>query len=254
MPMKRLIILLGILVVLLGTGGWYWVHASTPPVYTPTGVGDMYLGLGDSLAAGWNAEPGKGYVERLSTHLQHVNPRLVVRNLAVPGETTASFSGQQLVVALRLIKAQQAAGKRVSPITLTIGGNDAKNAERRPDAERHQVIDRVNKNLNAALDQLLAATRGPSGERTADIVVMTYYNPWGGDPQNTKSPAYWAAELNKAISAAAKSHGVALADGFTPFEDGKAWTLTYITNGDVHANNAGHQILADQFWQALQYK
>ncbi len=252
--MKRLSIVLGILVVLLGTGGWYWVHASPPPVYTPTGAGDMYLGLGDSLAAGWNAEPGKGYVERLGAHLQQLKPGLVVHNIAVPGETSVSFDAQQLPAALRLIKAQQAAGKRVSPITLTIGGNDARNAERRPDAERHQVIDRVNKNLTAALDQLLAATRAAGGGRGADIVVMTYYNPWGGDPKDSKSPAYWAEELNKAIIAAAKAHGVAIADGFTPFEDGKAWTLTYITNGDVHANNAGHQILADQFWQALQYK
>lgn len=253
--MKRIIMFISLLVVLVAAGGWYWTRsAAATKVYTPVGAGDVYLGLGDSLAAGWNAQPGKGYVERLGARLQQSKPGLQVRNIAVPGETTGSFNARQLPQALQFIKTQQAAGKQVSPITLDIGGNDARNVERRPAAERHAQITLVGKNLNAALDQLVAATRGTNGQRLSDIVVMTYYNPWAGDPKDEKSPAYWAAELNKVIVAAAQAHGVAIADGFTPFENGRAFTLTYITNGDIHANNAGHQVLADQFWQALQYK
>ena len=75
----------------------------------------------------------------------------------------------------------------------------------------------------------------------------------GGDPANESSPAYWAAELNKAIGEAASRRGVPVADVATPFDDGKAFMWTYIANGDIHANNLGHQAIAEQFWQALKY-
>ncbi|GAC1646060.1 MAG: GDSL-type esterase/lipase family protein [Herpetosiphon sp.] len=253
--MKRWFIIFGVVVVMGLGGGWFYRGraAGTAP-RGPVGAGDMYLALGDSLAAGWNAEPGKGYVNRLGSRLEQLKPGIVTRNIAVAGETSSSFIGRQLPQALRIIKAEQAAGKQVSPITLDIGGNDARNVERRTPAERHQTVKLVAKNLGKALDELLMATKGPHGERTADIVLMNYYNPWSGDPKDTASPAYWAAELNSAIEAVARARGISVADTATPFDNGKAFSLTFIVNGDIHANNAGHQVIADQFWTALGYR
>lgn len=252
--MKRLIVPFLIVVALLVAGGVYWTQstAAAKP-YTPVGVGDVYLGLGDSLAAGFTASPGQGYVERIGAKLQANKPGLAMRNIAVAGETTNSFNSTQLPRALQFIKQQQAQGKRVSPITLDIGGNDARAAERRTAAEKRQMLERVGKNLGTALDQLLTATRDANGNRTADIAVMTYYNPWGGDPQDTTSNAYWSAELNRVIIATARARGIPIADVATPFDDGNAYVWTNIVKGDVHANNRGHEEIANQFWQALQY-
>ncbi len=253
--MKRFIAPLLLLVVLAGGGGLYVTQRGPSyPAYTPLGPGDLYVGLGNSLGAGWNAQVGQGFADRLAARLQTTQPTLKLHNFAIPGETTSSFGTGQLPRALRFIAEQRAAGRRVSPITISIGGNDARNAERRPAAERQQVMARVQQNLASELDQLLAATTGPNGERTADIVVMNYYNPWGGDPANTASPAYWANQLNQAIANAAGPRKVPVADVFTPFEGGKAYVWTFIATGDIHANNQGHQVIADQFWQALQYK
>lgn len=252
--MKRLIILLGIVVALAGAGGAYFAFAGTSVApYAPLGPGDTYLALGDSLAAGWSASNGNGYAARLNTQLQAQKPGLVFQSMAVPGETTVSFNNRQLPRALQFLAAQQKAGKRVSPITLTMGGNDARNAEDGSIAERRAAIALVRTNLGTALDRLVKATTDAQGKRTADLVVMTYYNPWGGDPANETSPAYWSNELNRAITETAAARGIPVADVATPFDNGQAYAWTNITVGDIHANNIGHEVIAKQFWQALQY-
>lgn len=254
MQMKRLILPVLLVVALLTAGGLYWTTSTAASrEYTPSGSGDIYLGLGDSLAAGYSASVGQGYVDRLGARLQQTKPALVIQNIAVPGETTSSFNARQLPRALQFIKQQRAAGKIVSPITLTIGANDARAVERRSVEERRQMLERVGKNLGTALDQLLEATRGSGGRRTADIAVMTYYNPWSGDPNDITRPAYWSAELNRVITETARARGVPVADVATPFDGGQAYVWTRITAGDIHANNRGHEVIADQFWKALQY-
>ena len=112
---------------------------------------------------------------------------------------------------------------------------------------------RVGDNLGRALDELLAATRDRSGRRTADLVVMNYYNPYGGDPADETSAAYWTARLNLAIANAAAARAVPVADVATAFGGGRVYRYTYMTTGDIHANADGHRVIAQQFWQALKY-
>ena len=252
--MRRLFLVLLLIGAMVATAGMLWNGTPAPEAYTPIGPGDTYLALGDSLAAGSTVgDPSEAYVARIASGLRQIKPGIAVRNLAVGGETTASFRSRQLPRALAFIAAERAAGRRVSPITIDIGGNDARAAERGDRAAREQAIKRVEANLGRALDELLAATRDRSGKRTADVVVMNYYNPFGGDPADETSAAYWTAQLNHAIARAAAGRGVPVADVATAFGGGLAYRYTYITTGDIHANADGHRVIAEQFWKALAY-
>lgn len=251
--MRRLILPLLLVLVVLGGGGWYYTRtsagAAAPP---PTGPGDIYVALGDSLAAGWiTSKPEDAYVARIAASLRQIKP-VELRNFAVPGETSASLLRTQLPQALTYIKQQQAAGKRISPITLDIGGNDARAVERASQQVRQQTIDTIGANIGKALDQLIAATT-VRGQRTADIAIMTYYNPYPGDAADQTTNAYWSAQLNRAIERAAQQRGVKVADVASAFEGGKVYRYTYITTGDVHANSDGHALIAQRFLQALNY-
>ena len=251
----RRFVLAGLLALsLVLAGGWVWARARPPDPYTPLGPGDTYLALGDSLAAGFTVgDPSEAYVARVGQALRERRPGLRIMNLAVPGETSTSFLARQLPRALALIAEERAAGRRVSPITLDIGGNDARAAERSDRAARDAAMRRVEANVGRALDQLLAATRDSRGARTADLAVMTYYNPYGGDPADETSAAYWTGQLNQAIARAAAKRGGPVADVATAFAGGLAYRYTYIVTGDIHANADGHRVIAREFWRALRY-
>lgn len=235
-------------------GGWALSRTMRPVAYVPLGVGDTYLALGDSLAAGFTTnDPAESYVGRIATHLRQVNPQVKVTNLAIPGETSRSFRGGQLDRARAFIAAEQKAGRRVSPITIDIGGNDARAIQRSDQAARRAEVKRFSENLQYSLDELIAVTRDAAGHRTSDIAIMTYYNPYGGDLADQDSPAYWTDQFNQAITRIATVRGVAVADVATAFGGGLVYRYTYVATGDIHANADGHLVIAEQFWKALRY-
>jgi lysophospholipase L1-like esterase len=255
--MRRIMLFLALLIICIGSGAWYLTQTTQqvtqPQAYAPLGQGDVYVALGDSLAAGFIVnQPADAYVAQIATALRGVAP-VEVRNFAVPGETSASFLRRQVPSAVKYIQEQRDAGKRVSPITLDIGGNDARAAERGTIEQRQQTIAAIEANIGTALDQLLAATKDNNGQRTADIAIMTYYNPFPGDPTDQRSPAYWSNKLNEAITRSASTRGVAVADVAGAFEGGKVYRYTYIASGDIHANSDGHRLIAERFLAALGY-
>lgn len=257
--MRRYYLPFLLIALVAATGGVYYTRLLTSRAnaqaqpYTPRGPGDVYVALGDSLAAGFTvSQPQDAYVAQIAAELRRTQP-LEVRNFAVPGETSASLLRRQLPQALQFIQEQRAGGKRVSPITLDIGGNDGRAVERASDAERRQMIAAIEANIGSTLDQLIAATSTRSGERTADIAIMTYYNPYPGDTNDPATLAYWSAQLNAAIERAAQSRGVAVADVAGAFSGGNVYRYTYIATGDIHANSEGHALIAERFIAALRY-
>jgi lysophospholipase L1-like esterase len=232
---------------------WYGTRAPAAEPYRPTGPGDVYVALGDSLAAGYTvSEPQEEFTARIAAAIRQEQP-IEVRNFAISGETSRSLLDRQLPEAIHFIEAQQEAGIRVSPITLTIGGNDALRVVDAPLDVRRRTVAAVEANIGTALDQLIAATTDPSSQRTADIAVMNYYNLFPGDPDDQSGPTYWANQFNAAIARAAATRGVAVADVASAFAGGNVYRYTYIATGDIHANPDGHALIAEQFLAALQY-
>ncbi|HMQ31324.1 MAG TPA: SGNH/GDSL hydrolase family protein, partial [Chloroflexaceae bacterium] len=125
---------------------------------------------------------------------------------------------------------------------------DLRAVERAGPAERAAAVAAARRNVAHILDELRAAA-GPA----ADIAIMTYYNPYGGDPAVEGGEAYWVARLNAAITEEAARRGVAVADAYGPFADGRFYTHTFILFGDIHANARGHRLIADVFAEALGY-
>ena len=159
-----------------------------------------YLALGDSLAAGFQPNAGltKGYVGRVWGHFRRQIPGLSLRNVACPGETTASMitgkrstcrygAGSQLDAAVSFLGAHAGA---VAFITIDIGANDLifRCLDGRTGLwDRACAIDErphVKTRLAKILDALATAAPG------VPIVGMKYYDPflglWGRVPGGYK--------------------------------------------------------------------
>lgn len=250
MMMRRTIpiLLLALLALSLTAAGLSW-RGQQPRAYTPQGTGELYVALGDSLAWGFRLDDpdSQSYPALLFADMAPAGPRELA-NLAVPGETSGSLLERQLPQAVALIRDARRRGVTVSPITLNIGGNDLLRVERAAPAERAAAIAAARSNLGRALDELRTAA-GPR----ADLAVMTYYNPYGGDPLVVGGDAYWVDQLNEAIRAESARRGVAVAETPAAFAGGREYTHTFVLLGDIHANALGHRLLAELFAQALGY-
>ncbi|HEX2916496.1 MAG TPA: GDSL-type esterase/lipase family protein [Chloroflexia bacterium] len=225
----------------------------TPDPNSP--LGDEYLALGDSVAYGVGASPPEeaGYAGVFyNQYLKKIKPQgFTYKNLGIPGETTTSFlsrgkSRSQLDNALTEIDSAQKAGRRVSPITLTIGANDVIGARGLSDDGKAAALEQFQSNLKQILEQLTEHTGGKS-----DIIVTTYYNPFAGN-SSLADEATWMQRFNDTIRQTASDFKMKVADFYTPVA-GKEQSLTWIGNGDIHPNKAGHALLAQAIWQASGY-
>src|SRR4051794_1100690 len=120
---------------------------TAPPIFDPPK--EYYLAPGDSIAYGFQAFKfnaglppsafNTGYVNVFAARLREINPGITTVNYGCPGESTESFikggcvwtetgrqlhdnfSGSQLQGAIAFLRAHPG---QVSPITLTLYGND----------------------------------------------------------------------------------------------------------------------------------
>lgn len=232
----------------------------TNPPATPTNlskIGDEYLALGDSVAFGVGASPPteRGYAGVFYNDLKKLQPQLSYKNLAIPGETSDSFirkSGNiksQLDRTLDALDTAQQAGKRVSPITLTIGGNDMLNARNSSEAERQTVLDNFDANLKTILEQL--NRHSALGSKT-DLILTTYYNPFGQSVSGSENELAWLNRFNQVIRKRGAEYKAQVVDFYSPVA-GHEQDYTWIAGGDVHPNAPGHAALAAALWQAVGY-
>jgi len=269
---------IAIIVAVVGLlGGTISVGASSEQFNPPK---HFYLALGDSLAYGFqqakfNSEfPhidastfNTGYVDDFGAMLSTVDPGVQTVNLGCPGETTASYftacqfsavghfplhvpyGGSQEAAGLAFLHAHPG---QVSPITLDNGANDVTPCNALPDPTSCFLtsIAAVGTNLDKALGELRAAA--PS----AEIIVMEYYDPFAFvQPSSIGITTL----LNQAIATAAARHGARLADALTPFNLTPPEPATLCGLGpfcpltDVHPNDTGYGVIAQQFWAASGY-
>jgi lysophospholipase L1-like esterase len=248
----------------------------------PPPPGRYLLGLGDSVAFGYQpwrylfdaASFRTGFVDVLAVQLASLRPGIRTVNYACPGETTASFLEggctynrflplhddypaqiPQLDQALAFLREHP---DEVSPIVISIGANDLNRLAARclgsADCERDglpAVLERVRANLDTILGALDFAA--PS----ATVALLAYYDPYALSDPSSIAPVM---ALNATIAAAAAAHGDVLADAFAPFnvappQPERLCALTFACGllPDIHPTDAGHVVIAGQFFAAAGY-
>lgn len=229
--------------------------------------GDIYLALGDSLTTGteavWNNDNLPGYPTIIYDELQTFNSDISYHLLGKSGETSTSMltSGGQLDQAIDYIEQQRSLGKLVSPVTLSIGGNDMMLALQ-GSVEIDTALTTLQTNLATILDRLTTAM-SVGGVLQGDLVIMTYYNPYpnAGPPVYPIDTNLQIARFNQAIIDAATARNIPIAHVYEPFV-GNELTYTFadvsqypnILALDFHPRWAGHEVIADTFLGVLNYQ
>jgi lysophospholipase L1-like esterase len=139
---------------------------------------EYQVALGDSLATGFAADPGQGYVELLHSHYAQTNPHLVLANFGCSGETTMSmlggffcrYGGQgQEDAAVAFLRAHRG---HIAFLTIDIGGNDVVFCRVGDQACFDRSLATVDKNLVTILQRLRDAA-GPD----VPFYAMNYFDP-----------------------------------------------------------------------------
>jgi lysophospholipase L1-like esterase len=236
---------------------------------SPVAAADpTYLALGDSVAAGTGAQDpaSEGYVPVLAGLLsdrfgcddvEAAGCPVRVRNLAVPGATTATLLRDQLPPALDVLRE----GGDVRVVTVTIGGNDVFVPILRACAQSPQApscAEAVRTAIGAVdqgVDRLLAELTAAAGPGTT-VAVMTYYDPLAAcrlaplQPLAEQVLEGTAAEdgLNDVLRARAAEHGAVVVetrDRLTAPQD-------FVGGLDcLHPSSGGHARIAAAFADAL---
>ncbi len=152
----------------------------------------IYLSLGDSLAAGIQADPAtgesietdEGYADQLFARLQQQYPNLELVKMGCPGESTTTFieggicdysAGTQFQEAVDFIQANLG---KIALVTIDLGANDlfqsdCINTETGviDEACLTALFEQVGDNLGQIITVLGAAT-----QQDAPLIGMNYYN------------------------------------------------------------------------------
>jgi lysophospholipase L1-like esterase len=248
--------------------------ASAADVESPR---SYYLALGDSLTYGFQptkARPGAvpsrfdtGYVDVYAEQLRRASPAVEVVNYGCPGESTVTFAsggcpafadriklhdafrGSQLAAALSFLQAH--AGD-VSPITVTLWGNDWLPLVFDVCKSRVACVRKHAPSATAAIGSRLGSIlrRLRTAAPDADIVVTGAWNP---DPTHLEAlePVYRSLEAS-IVRAAAGSHvrvarmlPVFNPPGSVEARRARLCALTFVcSKGDPHPTDAGYRAIA----------
>lgn len=238
-----------------------------------------YVALGDSLAVGVGAtRPDEtGYVALLADRLAEAEamPRVAqLRNLAISGETSGSMLDRgQLDTAVEAIAE---ADPPVTLVTLDIGGNDLlallRTPECRDDPQGSPCLAMLSETLTEFEDayrRILEDLTDALAEHApgARLAVMTYFNPFSGTDASHEAAGELALlgtdarvdceatareerGMNDVIVCVGQELGAVPVD-VQPRFAGLGLTLTHIGVQDIHANDEGYAVIADQFLETL---
>jgi lysophospholipase L1-like esterase len=260
--------------VLLALSGTAASGTSARPVYQPPQA--YYLALGDSMAYGYQPTKAKappsavhtGYVDRFAARLRKLFPSLQVVNYGCPGESAVTFArggcdwlkqggklhdefrGSQLKAAEAFLRAHRG---KVSPITVTLWGNDLPFPLSRHAKQAPSAIASFGSRFTSILEQLRATAPN------AEIIVTGAWNP-EADRLAKGTPLYRSLDATIRRAAAASRARVANmfpaldGTGSVKIQQARLCRLTfYCSKGDPHPTDAGYRAMADAFMTASGY-
>ena len=247
------------------------------------GVLPIYdVALGDSLASGVGASsPAQSYVGLVYQHQTPNFPGLQLRNLSCPGATTTSMilgpncgsSTPQLTDAETFLSTHQG---QIAFVTIDIGANDVDRCATASSIDLACFttgIQGVAANLPTILSGLEAADPG------VKVFGMNYYDPFlalwlagSSGQQFAQESVSYLDTLNLTLATGYAGAGIPVADAAAGFDshnfaltgDYSGQTLpqnvsnvcnwTHMcTSFDIHANDAGHSVLADAFAMKMRF-
>jgi lysophospholipase L1-like esterase len=216
-----------------------------------------------------------GFVDVFAARLRQRNPKLEVVNYGCPGESTVTFArggcpwlaegrklhrpfrGSQLQSALSFLRAHPG---QVSPITLTLFGNDiiprfdgcGKNLVACVNSKSASVIAAFVGRFRPLLQRLRTAAPG------AEIIVT---GGWNLDEEHPNFTAPLFRPLNEAIAREASAVKARFADpmaffnvpGNTAANKARLCAYTYICSNDPHPTDAGYRAYARAVIAASSY-
>lgn len=227
-------------------------------VPAPAGAGMTYLALGDSLTFGETdlqyrqSNGDRGYVGLVANSLaaQNGGVRPNVVNLAIDGETTASFTSgsgrvppvtgrtdailasentnynpnalvSQNALFLAAVSTQKALGNTISTVSITLGDNDifqlATMPGFTPGSANDPLLASTLATYRSNYSAILSEIRGLLP--TAQILLVGDYNPFPAEPGNAFGPLAGVAGpmVNSIIQSLATQFGANYIDTATPF-------------------------------------
>lgn len=240
-----------------------------------------YLALGDSMAYGFqptkaNRPPSgfrTGYVDVFAARVRALAPKIRVVNYGCPGESAKTFingrcpwlagggrlhdafKGNQLGAALAFLGAHRG---QVSPITLTLWGNDMFN-DFAPACKDLVCIQSRGKPGLARFKSRLATIVGRlrAAAPKAEIILT---GAWNFDVEKFKQtdPLFRSIDATIArVAAAEKARVAKMYPVINPVGNpkGRICALTFIcSKGDPHLTDAGYRAMAAAFLAASGYK
>jgi lysophospholipase L1-like esterase len=214
-------------------------------------------------------------VDVFAEHLRQIQPGITVVNHGCPGETAKSFikgpclwatfgeqlhdafTGSQLDAAVSFLRAHRG---EVSPITLTLWGNDVGQFVDECRGDLACVRNRFPAFMAAFSERLAKILRRLRDEAPDAEVIVT--GTWDSflDVREFADPLFQL--LNASMSAVATAAGARFADPFPLFnpqgdparEIEAMCTLTLLcTENDSHPSDVGYQVLGNLVWDVSSY-
>ncbi|MBA3826575.1 MAG: hypothetical protein H0X24_22075, partial [Ktedonobacterales bacterium] len=241
-------------------------QAATPHLIGPK---SYYLGLGDSLAFGFqpNLDWSHGYVQDYYNNDLKAKGVGHLVNYGCNGEKSTTminggcpyqialhnyYLGNQLDAAVLFLLLHPG---QVSPVTLDMGANDLL-----PDINPSTCVvsstwasdlATLNSNMvNTILPRLVNALTNGSGQRTGDLILTNYYDPYINKCPNSLP---YVQQLNAAIAADAAQFGLPVADTYSAFGGANMGTnicnYTWICSifSDIHPKSQGYTVISNAF-------
>lgn len=244
-----------------------------------------YLALGDSMAFGFQPTKARrglsprlfntGYVDVFAARLRKLAPGIEVVNYGCPGESLVtfirggcswlgeggrlhdSFRGAQLAAALDFLRAHPG---QVSPITVTLWGNDVGVFEERCRNELRCIRKRAPRALGSMASRLRSIlSRLRAAAPDAEIIAT---GAWNFEVGRIARIGFLYRSLDKRISRTAARAGARVADMRAVFNPqggpaavrARLCDYTFMcSQGDVHPKNKGYRAMAEAFFEAAGY-